>query len=321
MAQTEGGADRREDDVGGADHGHGHDHAQAGRRPLAIALAITVTILLAEVVGAALTGSLALLIDAVHMLTDAGGLALALFAATLATRPATARRTWGYARAEALSATAQAGILLAAGVFVLIEGVRRLAAPPVIPSGELVVFGVIGLLGNVAAILVLARGRTADLNRRAAFLEVVTDALGSVAVILAAVVIAITGWGGADPIAAMLIGALILPRSFLILREAIDVLLESTPKGLDLASVRSHLLDIPHVLSVHDLHASQISTGAPVLSAHVVVDDVCFSDGHAPRVLDDLQKCVAAHFPVQVDHSTFQLEPASHQEHEHTSHE
>ena len=176
-------------------------------------------------------------------------------------------------------------------------------------------------MGNVAAILVLAGGRSMNLNRRAAFLEVVTDALGSVAVILAAIVIAVTGWGAADAIAAMLIGVFILPRSFLILREAMDVLLESTPKGLDLASVRSHLLDIPRVLAVHDLHASQIATGAPVLSAHVVLDDACFEDGQAPRVLDDLQKCVAAHFPVQVDHSTFQLEPASHRDHEHSGHD
>jgi cobalt-zinc-cadmium efflux system protein len=131
--------------------GHDHDHAQAGRRPLAIAFGITTAILVAEVVGAALTGSLALLIDAVHMLTDAGGLALALFAATLATRPATARRTWGYARAEVLAATAQAAILLGAAAFVLVEGVQRLIEPPQIPSGELIVFGIIGLAGNLAA--------------------------------------------------------------------------------------------------------------------------------------------------------------------------
>jgi cobalt-zinc-cadmium efflux system protein len=302
------------------EHEHGHN-ATTGQRRLGIAFGITVVILVAEVIGAIVTGSLALLIDAAHMLTDAGGLALALFAATLAQRPATPHRTWGYARAEVLAATAQAAVLLAAGAFVLIEAIQRLTEPPDIPAGELVIFGIVGLLGNLAAIAVLASDRGANMNLRAAFLEVVNDALGSVAVIAAAIVIGLTGWGAADAIAAMLIGALIVPRSVLILREAIDVLLESTPKGLDLVSVRSHILQVPHVVSVHDLHASQIATGAPVLSAHVVIDDLCFTDGRAPRILDDLQKCVASHFVVQVDHSTFQLEPASHQEHERSHHD
>jgi len=299
-----------------------HDHAApAGRGRLAIAFGITAGVLVAEVIGSIITGSLALLVDATHMLTDAGGLAIALTAATLAHRPPTARRTWGFGRAEVLGATAQAAILLAVGVFVLIEAVRRLFAPPEIEGGLLVVFGVVGLLGNVASIAVLASGRAANLNMRAAFLEVVNDALGSVAVIVAAVVIWLTGFQLADAIAAILIGALILPRALLLLRDTTNVLLESTPKGLDLDAVRDHILRLDHVQGVHDLHVSQIATGLPVLTAHVVVDDSCFHDGHAPRMLDDLQKCVAEHFPVQIEHSTFQLELAAHGAHEHPTHD
>ena len=300
---------------------HEHSHADSGRGRLAIALGITAAVLVAEVIGAVITGSLALLVDAAHMLTDAGGLAIALLAATLVRRPANAKRTWGMARAEVLGATAQAAILLAVGIFVLVEAVQRLFHPPEITGSQLVVFGIIGLLGNVASIAVLASSRGKNLNLRAAFLEVLNDALGSLAVIAAAIVIATTGFQLADAIAAILIGALILPRAVLLLRDATSVLLESTPKGLDLDSVRDHLLELPHVKSVHDLHVSQIATGMPVLTAHVVVDDSCFYDGHNARMLDDLQHCVAEHFAVQIEHSTFQLEPAGHGAHEHPTHD
>ncbi|WIE57993.1 cation diffusion facilitator family transporter [Curtobacterium sp. MCLR17_031] len=300
-----------------------HDHAHGStvnRKRLAIAFAITSTVLVAEVIGAIWTGSLALLVDAGHMLTDAGGLGVALLATTLAMRPATSRRTWGYARAEVLAATAQAAVLLAVGLFVLVEGIQRLVTPPEIPSAGLLIFGVIGLAGNLVSILVLASGRGANLNLRAAFLEVVNDALGSVGVIIAAIVIAITGWGGADAIAAILIGVLILPRAFVLLRDAVNVLLETTPAGLDLDDVRAHLEALEHVEAVHDLHASQIASGLPILTAHVTITRDCFRDDHAPEILDQLQACVAEHFDVSVEHSTFQLEPAMHRDHEHTPH-
>lgn len=300
------------------DHGHGHGHDD--RRRLAIAFGITAAILVAQALGALLTGSLALLVDTAHMLTDAAGLLIALVAATLAARPPTPRRTWGFRRAEVLAALAQSAVLLAVGVYVLVEGVRRLVEPPAIAPRELVVFGVVGLVGNVVALLVLARGRSSSLNLRAAFLEVVNDALGSVGVIVAAVVIATTGWLQADAVAGLLIGALILPRALTILREATAVLLETTPPGLDLADVRRHLLEVEHVSDVHDLHASLIATGLPVLSAHVVVDARCFSTGHVPHILDTLQECVATHFDVAVEHSTFQIEPAAHAAHEAPGH-
>jgi cobalt-zinc-cadmium efflux system protein len=299
---------------------HAHDENGTNSGRLAAALTITVVILIAQVVGAIVTGSLALVVDAGHMLTDAGGLAIALTAAALVHRPPTSRRTWGFGRAEVLAATAQAAVLLAVGLFVLVEGIHRLIEPSPIAPKQLLVFGIIGLAGNIAAIVVLSSRRSANFNLRAAFLEVVNDALGSVAVIVAAIVIALTGWERADAVAALLIGALILPRSLLLLRETVDVLLESTPRGLDLNAVRKHLLEQPHVRAVHDLHATQIATGLPVLTAHVVVDDECFYDGHTSTILDDLQACVAEHFSVAIEHSTFQLERAVHSDHEHDTH-
>jgi cobalt-zinc-cadmium efflux system protein len=182
----------------------------------------------------------------------------------------------------------------------------------------MVVFGLVGLVGNIIGIAVLASGRTANLNMRAAFLEVVNDALGSVAVLLAAVVIATTGWLRADAVASLVIGALIIPRTISLLRESVEVLLESTPKGLNLSEVRERLLRVHHVHDVHDLHASQVATGLPVMSAHVVVDDSCFHDGHLARMLDEVQHCLTADF--SVEHSTIQFEAASHAEHEHETH-
>ncbi|MCU1472229.1 cation diffusion facilitator family transporter [Amnibacterium sp.] len=299
---------------------HEHGAGTAGRTRLAVALSITAAILLAEIVGAILTRSLALIVDAGHLLADAGGLGVALLAATLAARPATDRRTWGFARAEVLAATAQAAVLLGVGLFVLVEGVGRLLDPPDVAAGPLLVFGVVALAGNLASIAVLTGARGSSFNLRAAFLEVANDALGAVGIVAAAIVLLATGWQRADAVAAILIGVLILPRAFVLLRETVDVLLESTPAGLDLELVRAHLLEQPHVLAVHDLHATQIATGLPVLTAHVTIEDRCFVDGHTSRILDELQACVAEHFPVSVEHSTFQLEPERHRAHEHTPH-
>lgn len=301
---------------------HGHDHAVPagtghGRR-LAMVLGISCTILSVEVVGAAVSGSLALLADAGHMLADVAGLSLALFAAMLANRPATEERTWGYRRAEVLAAAAQAAVLLAVGLFVLVEGIRRLLDPPEVASTAMVIFGLVALAGNAVSILLLARTQGANLNTRAAFLEVVNDALGAVAVLVAAVLIATTGWLRADAVASLLIGVLIFPRTWKLLRETVDVLLEATPRGVELAEVRAHLLDVAHVRDVHDLHASTVATDLPVLTAHVVVDDGCFHDGHVPQLLDELQDCLIGHFDVA--HSTFQFEPSSHVAHEHAAH-
>lgn len=301
--------------------GHDHDHgpelaAGQNRRRLTLVLTITGAVLVTEVIGAILTGSLALLADAGHMLTDAAGLIMALLAAHLVTRPATSNRTWGFHRAETLAAAAQAVLLLAVGTFVFVEGIRRLLEPVEIAPTGMLIFGIVGLAGNAISLAVLASSRRANLNLRAAFLEVLNDALGSVAVIVAAVVIAVTGWTRADAVVSLLIGALILPRTLGLLRDSGRVLLEATPTGLDLDDIRSHILDVDHVQDVHDLHATQIATGLPVLTAHVTVDDQCFYDGHLGQLLDDLQACVAGHFPVSVEHSTFQFEQAGHTAHE-----
>ncbi|WP_088288498.1 cation diffusion facilitator family transporter [Kineosporia sp. A_224] len=304
--------------VGGHAHGHSHLPPDGARGRLVAVLAVSVTILAVEVVGAVVSGSLALLADAGHVLTDVAGLGLAVAAATLARRPATDRRTWGFRRAEVLAAAAQAAVLLAVGVFVVVEALRRLVDPPAVDAPLMLAFGGVGLLGNLVGLALLVGRRGENLNTRAAFLEVLNDALGSVAVVLAALAVLAGGWLRADGAASLVIGLLILPRTWKLLRETVDVLLETTPKGVDLAEVRSHVLGLPHVLGVHDLHASTVATGLPVLSAHVVVDDACFHDGHVPRLLDEVQACLAGHF--DVEHSTFQFESAAHADHEHAAH-
>lgn len=283
-------------------------------------LALTATVMVVEVVGGIVTGSLALLADAAHMLTDVVGLTIALAAATLALRPPTPRRSWGYRRAEVLGASLQAGLLLAVGVLIAVEGVRRLAAPPEITPGLVLVFGAIGLAANVVGLMLLSRGRAHSINTRAAFLEVAADGLGSVAVLVSALVVLLTGWQRADVVASFVVVALIVPRTLSILAEVTRVLLEAAPRDLDLDQVRAHLLEQAHVRAVHDLHVTEIVAGLPVLTAHVVVEDSCFRDGHAPQVLDALQACAAEHFPVGIEHSTFQLEPASHHQHESPAH-
>lgn len=305
----------------GFGHSHTHDHhgpgqAGAGRARLAIACGITIGIVLAQFLGAWLTGSLALLTDAVHSLTDSIGLLVALTAASLMFRAATTTRTWGWRRVEILAGFLQAALLLGIGIYALIEGVQRLGlfgsghSPDIAPE-LLLIFGAIGLAGNIASLAVLARGRRENFNMRAAFLEVAADALGSLGVIIAAVVLWTTGWAQADAVAALLIACLIIPRAARLLQETSRVLLDFTPAGLDLEEVRRHMLALEHVEEVHDLHASMIATGLPVLSAHVVVDEACFTTGCAPQKLAELRACVAEHFDIAVEHSTFQLETRS----------
>ena len=224
-------------------HRHGHGPPGAGhRRPLAIVLGISGTILAVEVVGAFMSGSLALLADAGHMLTDVAGLSLALVAAVLAGRPATQARTWGYRRAEVLAAAVQAAVLLAVGGFVLAEAIRRLVEPSAVAAGVMVIFGVVGLAGNAVSIVLLSRISGGNLNTRAARLEVVNDALGSVAVLAAAAVIALTGWDRADAVASLLIGALILPRTWKLLCETVERSFE-----VPLIDVRPHGFRTPRV--------------------------------------------------------------------------
>jgi len=281
------------------------------RRRLVIAFGITAIIVIAQAVGSVITGSLALLTDTAHAAADASGLLVAVIAATMMLRPPSGSRTWGFARIEVIAALGQAVLLLGVGIYAAIEGIRRLFEPSNIPSVELLIFGVIGLVANIAAMAVLASARDSNFNMRAAFLEVLNDALGSMGVIIAAIVIHTTGFQRADTIAGLFIAALILPRAFRLLRETVGVLMEFAPKGVDLNEVREHIMELEHVRDVHDVHASTIGTGLPVLSAHVVVEDRCFSSGHAPEILEAVLGCVREHFPVSFDHATIQLETAA----------
>jgi len=297
--------------------GHSHNHgAGASRGRLLVALCLSATVLVAEIVTAFLTGSLALLADAGHMLTDVVGLVIALTAAHLSVRPATDPPTPGPRRAGVLGGALQAGMLAVVGVFVAFKAVHNLVAPPQVEASGMLVMGVIGLTANVVALLVLSGGHGDSLNMRAAFLEVLNDALGSVGVIIAAAVVARTGWTRADAVASLVIAVLILPRAVVLLRSALAVLMDFTPEELDLAQVRTHMLGVDHVEEVHDLHAWTVASGMPVLTAHVVVRDECLRDGHTEEILDRLQGCVAEHFPVRIQHATLQLEPVSHLEHE-----
>jgi cobalt-zinc-cadmium efflux system protein len=304
----------------GHDHGHAHGAPRAGtataayRGRLRVALAITLTVMVVEIFGGVLADSLALVADAAHMATDALGLGMALLAIHFAARPPSETRTFGYARAEILAALANCLLLLVVGGYVLVEAVQRFITPADTHGGLTIAFGVFGLVANTVSLTLLMRGQKDSLNVRGAFLEVAADALGSVAVIVAAVVIMTTGWQAADPIASIAIALMIVPRTWKLLQETLDVLLEAAPKGVDMADVRAHILALDGVEDVHDLHAWTITSGMPVLSAHVVVSsDVLNAIGHE-KMLHELQGCLGVHF--DVEHCTFQLEPSGHAEHE-----
>ena len=296
--------------------GHSHEITATGehRKRLIMVLVITGAVLIVEVIGGLIAGSLALLADAGHMLTDSTGLILALIAASLATRVATLKRTFGLQRAEVLAALGNALLLVAVGVWVLIQAVDRLRNPVEIDSRLMLVIAVVGALANLAGLLVLRPAQAKSLNIRGAYLEVFGDLLGSLAVIAAAVLILITGWTPFDAVASLVIVVVIIPRAWLLLREVVDVLLEATPHGVDLADVREHIKGVRGVVDVHDLHAWTITSGLPSLSAHVTVTDETLETVGVGGVLDQLCECTREHFAIH--HATFQVEPVTHQEHE-----
>ncbi len=306
--------------MSGHDHSHGPSISAGGmhRKRLLIVLGITSTVLVAELIGAHVTGSLALLADAGHMFTDVAGILLAVLAFTFASRPPTPERTFGYYRLEILAAVVNAVLLFGVAVYILWEAWQRWNAPPEVEGGLMLAFAAVGLVANIIGLLVLRDGAKESLNLKGAYLEVLGDMLGSVAVIIAAVVIATTGWLRADVVASVAVALMILPRTWTLLREAVDVLLQATPKNVDMAAVREHILGIPGVSGAHDLHAWTLTSGLPVLSVHVVVADDVLADGGAARILDALADCLDEHF--DVEHCTFQLEPAGHADHEFRTH-
>jgi len=302
--------------------GHTHDHARAAagnRTRLAVAFGITLAVLVAELIGSIASGSLALLGDAGHMASDTIGLAVALAASVVAARPATDRHTFGFQRTEVLGALVNGLILVVVAVVVAIEAVRRLMEPGAhVDAVPMLVVAAVGLAANVVAFLVLRGGDRASLGMRGALLEVFGDLLGSIAAIVAAAVIWATGFTAADAIASLVIAALIAPRAFLLLRDVVRVLTESAPRDRDVETIREHLRTAPGVVTVHDVHIWNITSGAPVFTAHVVVEPGVFERGETHAMLDRLGACLAEHF--DVEHSTFQLEPAGHAEHEEHAH-
>lgn len=304
-----------------AKQGHGHDHAaSANRSRLLIAIGVVSAVLVIEIVGAVLAGSLALFADAGHMFSDLTGLLVALAATIIAARRATDVQTFGRRRAEVFAAGVNGAILLAVVVLVVIEAIRTLLAPDTVEVQAPVMLAVaaLGGIANVAAMLVLRGGAKDSINMRGAYLEVLGDLLGSVAVLIAGLVILVTGFGAADAIASLAIAALILPRAFSLLREVARVLSQSVPRGTDVALIRQHVLETAGVVAIHDVHVWSITPGSNVFSAHVVVEPEVFASGSADRLLDELSGCLADHF--DVEHSTFQLEPAEHADHEDHQH-
>lgn len=296
-----------------------HEHAPTGirgatnRRLLAISLSLTAVVMVVQVVGAILTGSLALLADAVHMFTDALALVIALIAAVVAARPADDRNTFGYQRAEVFGALLNAAVLIVLMVWIVVEAVQRLlgAGTEEVAAGLMLVVAVVGLVANGVSMYLLSAAQRQSMNVRGAYLEVMGDLLGSIMVIAAAVVITVTGWMPADAIASLVIAAMILPRAIGLLREVFAVLSERAPKGTQVATIREHILRQPGVVDVHDVHVWQLTRGAPVFTAHVVVDDAVMAGGSS-TLLAGLQTCLIEHF--DVEHSTFQFETAGHRE-------
>jgi cobalt-zinc-cadmium efflux system protein len=292
-------------------HGHGHhahgrggeaDRRRVNRRTLGAALVLVVTFMVVEAAAGILAGSLALLADAAHMLADAGALGLALFASWIADRPATPERSFGFRRAEILAALANGVALVAIGLWILVEAVGRLRDPVEPLAGWMLAVGMLGLGVNVAAAVIVGRARSGSLNVEAAFRHVLADLLGSVGVVVAAVVILTTGWAQADALVGLVIALLVLASSWAVLRDSVAILLEATPRGIAAEEVGHALALVPGVRQVHDLHIWTITSGFPALSAHVLVRPG--ADCHGIRL--ELERLLAERF--DLTHTTLQVE-------------
>ncbi|MCD4556798.1 cation diffusion facilitator family transporter [Schaalia sp. lx-100] len=298
-------------------HNHEHNHVQgvSSTIRLSLALGITLSVFLAEIIASSLSGSLSLAADAAHMAVDSSGLLIALIATFLAQKPRSDRHTWGWARSEILATALQAGMLFAVCVGVAWEAIPRLLSPTPVNGLVMSVLGITGLIANIIALIILTGGRHDSLNMRGAFLEVLNDALGSFAVIVAAVLSIYVGWWAADAVASLVIAALMGPRALSLLRRCVTILLEHTPQELNLGELRQHFLSIEGVQAIHDMHVSVIATGIVALTAHVSVDEK-LSAAERDTILHTLQECTFSHFPLTITHSTIQIEGLTHAEHE-----
>jgi cobalt-zinc-cadmium efflux system protein len=298
-----------------------HHHVQApdaDRRFLRAALALIAAFVVAEVVIAVTARSLALLSDAGHMLADIGAIGGALWAIRLAARPPTGAWTFGWKRAEIIAAAVNGITLLVVAGIVTVQAAQRLVHPASVHGGPVLAVALLGIVVNVVTARLLAGASRSSLNVAGAFRHVLTDLYGFLGTAAAAVIIIVTGYARADAIAALVVVVLMVRAAWSLLRDSGRILLEAAPADMNLNDVRAHLLATSHVKDVHDLHAWTVTSSLPALSAHVIVDDSCFTDGHVPVLLDQLQACLAGHF--DVEHSTFQLEAAAHAAHEPGTH-
>lgn len=290
-----------------------HNHAlpsNGNEKPLWLALGLTTTFMIAEVIGGLMTGSLALISDAAHMFTDTVALAIALAAMRVARRPADALRTYGYHRFEILAAAFNALLMFGVAIYILIEAYGRFRHPPEIQTGAMLGIAVLGLAVNLISMRLLSGGKDKSLNVKGAYLEVWSDMLGSLGVIGGALLIRYTGWAWVDPLIAVAIGLWVLPRTWILLKESLNILLEGVPRGVDVAKVTQAMSALPGVQSVHDLHVWALTSGKASLTAHVV-----YAPAADPQaLLAPLQKMLAEKF--SVFHTTLQLEatPCAHTE-------
>lgn len=310
-------------------HGHGHRHghgpgshdshgAHIGRkvdeRYLRLALCLVVSFMIFEVIVAITSRSLVLFADAGHMLTDAGALALSIWALRLAIRPATTQWTFGLKRAEILSAAINGITLVIVAAVIIVEAIARLVHPPHVQGIAIIIVAGVGVLMNLTAAMLISRANRSNLNIAAALAHLVTDLWAFIGTFGAGIIIVFVGYERSDAIASLFVAALMFKTAWSLLRDSGRILFEAAPIGVDLEEVRRHLLTEDHVRDVHDLHAWVVTSDLPALSAHIVLDDSCFLDGHAPRILDGLQQCLLDHF--DLEHSTFQLETPAHASHE-----
>ena len=298
----------------GGHDGRRHGSVHTDRRLLIVALVFLIAFMAFEVGAAVFANSLALLADAGHMLVDVGAIACSLLAINLAARPETGSHTYGLKRAEILAAAANAIVLLVVAALVTFGAIGRLVHPATVDGAVLIVVAAVGVAVNLAATMTMSRANRESLNIEGAYKHILTDLYGFAGTLIAGIVIVTTGFDRADPIASLVVVLLMLRAAAQLLRPAVHILLEATPDDIDLEEVRRHLIELPEVQSVHDLHAWTLTSALPILTAHVVVSDECFRSGDAGRVLDHLQGCLSGHFDVA--HSTLQFESAGHLEHE-----